>query len=151
IPEPHDDEVLIRVGCAGVNPADSKIRAGHAARAGFPSALPSVPGMDGAGVVERAGRNVSKFQKGDCVIFWSAPAEKTWGSYAEFACASTRCVCRMPQSLNFVQAASVPIAGITAFQSLFHSEIVGMTPGQKVLINGAAGGVGSFAVQFAKA
>src|SRR5262245_40005741 len=98
IPEPHDDEVLIRVGCAGVNPADSKIRAGHAARAGFPSALPSVPGMDGAGVVERAGRNVSKFQKGDCVIFWSAPAEKTWGSYAEFACASTRCVCRMPQS-----------------------------------------------------
>src|SRR4029077_5171573 len=64
---------------------------------------------------------------------------------------STRCVARMPQSLNFAQAASVPIAAITAFQSLFHSEIVGMTPGQKVLINGAAGGVGSFAVQFAKA
>jgi NADPH2:quinone reductase len=150
IPEPQDDEVLIRVSCAGVNPADSKIRAGDAARAGYPSALPSVPGMDGAGVVERTGRNVTEFHTGDSVIFWSAPAEKTWGSYAEFASVSTRCAFRMPESLNFAQAASVPIAAITAFQSLFHSEIVGMTPGQKVLINGAAGGVGSFAVQFAK-
>jgi NADPH2:quinone reductase len=151
IPEPQDDEVLIRVSHAGVNPADSKRRAGHWARAGYLSTLPSVPGMDAAGVVERLGRNVTEFQEGDSVVFWCPPDGKTSGSYAEFACVSTRYVSPMPESLNFAQAATVPIASMTAFQSLFHSEKGGMIPGQSVLINGAAGGVGSFAVQFAKA
>lgn len=84
------------------------------------------------------------------MITWSAMDGKTWGSYAEFIRVSARNVSPMPKSLNFAQAAAVPIASLTAFQSLFHAEKGGMVPGQRVLINGAAGGVGSFAVQFAK-
>src|SRR5580704_8314482 len=101
IPEPQDDEVLIRVSYAGVNPADSKRRPGHWARAGYLSTLPSVPGMDAAGVVERLGRNVTEFQEDDTVVFWGPPDGKTSGSYAEFACVTTRCVSPMPESLNF--------------------------------------------------
>ena len=84
------------------------------------------------------------------MITWSAADGKTWGSYAEFMRVSARHVSPMPKSLNFAQAAAVPVASLTAFQALFHAEKGGMIPGQKVLIHGAAGGVGSFAVQLAK-
>jgi NADPH2:quinone reductase len=153
IPEPQDGEVLIRVGYAGVNPADSKARAGHSARAGHRYReinFPFVTGMDAAGVVERTGSGVNEFRQGDRVITWSAADGRTWGSYAEFIRVSAKNVSPMPMSLNFLQAAAVPIASLTAFQALFQTEKGGMIPGQKVLINGAAGGVGSFAVQFAK-
>jgi NADPH2:quinone reductase len=153
VPEPQDGEVLIRVGYAGVNPADSKARAGHSARAGYRYReidFPFVTGMDAAGVVERTGSAVNEFRQGDRVITWSAADGKTWGSYAEFIRVSAKNVSPMPMSLNFLQAAAVPIASLAAFQALFHTEKGGMIPGQKVLINGAAGGVGSFAVQFAK-
>ncbi|HEY2403656.1 MAG TPA: NADP-dependent oxidoreductase [Steroidobacteraceae bacterium] len=153
IPEPQTGEVLIRVSHAGVNPADSKARAGHSARAGYryrEVAFPFVTGMDASGVVERTGASVSEFKQGDRVITWSNADGKTWGSYAEFIRVSARNVSRMPKSLNFAQAAAVPIASLTAFQALFHAEKGGMIPGQKVLIHGAAGGVGSFAMQFAK-
>jgi NADPH:quinone reductase len=106
--------------------------------------------MDAAGVVERTGSNVTEFTEGDRVLTWSAADGKTWGSYAEFMRVPVRNVSPMPKSLNFAQAAAVPIASLTAFQSLFHAEKGDMIPGQKVLIHGAAGGVGSFAVQFAK-
>ena len=153
VPEPQEGEVLIRVGYAGVNPSDSKARSGESARAGYrlrDFAFPFVTGMDAAGVVERTGSHVTEFKPGDRVITWSAADGKTWGSYAEFMRVPMRNVCSMPKSLNFAQAAAVPIAALTAFQSLFHAEKGGMIPGRKVLINGAAGGVGSFAVQFAK-
>ncbi len=79
IPEPQDGEVLIRVGHSGVNPADSKQRAGHIARAGYLDfALPFVTGMDAAGVVERNGANVTEFRQGDRVITWCPPDGKTW-------------------------------------------------------------------------
>jgi NADPH:quinone reductase len=150
VPEPQDGEVLIRVGYSGVNPADSKTRSG-ATRAHYRYVnFPLVTGMDAAGVVERTGPNVTDFRQGDRVITWGSPDGKTSGSYAEFVRASVRNVFPMPKSLNFAQAAAVPIASLTAFQSLFHAEKGGMIPGQKVLIHGAAGGVGSFAVQFAK-
>jgi NADPH:quinone reductase-like Zn-dependent oxidoreductase len=85
------------------------------------------------------------------VITWSAADGKTWGSYAEFMRVPVRNVSPMPKSLGFAQAAAVPVASLTAFQALFHAEKGGgMIPGQKMLIHGAAGGVGSFAVQFAK-
>ena len=145
VPEPQDGEVLIRVGYAGVNPADSKTRAGLGTRAGV--AFPFVTGMDAAGVVEQTGANVTDFRQGDRVITWGSPDVKTSGSYAEFVRVSVRNVSPMPKSLNFAQAAAVPIASLTAFQSLFHAEKGGMIPGQKVLIHGAAGGVGSFATQ----
>jgi NADPH2:quinone reductase len=145
VPEPQDGEVLIRVGYAGVNPSDTKARSGQSARP-----LPFVTGIDAAGVVERTGTNVNGFKPGDRVITWSAADHKTWGSYAEFMSVSAKNVSPMPNSLNFAQAAAVPVASLTAFQSLFHSEKGGLIPGQKVLIHGAAGGVGSFGVQFAK-
>jgi NADPH:quinone reductase len=85
------------------------------------------------------------------VITWSAADGKTWGSYAEFMRVPVRNASPMPKSLGFAQAAAVPVASLTAFQALFHAEKGGgMIPGQKMLIHGAAGGVGSFAVQFAK-
>jgi NADPH2:quinone reductase len=153
VPEPQDGEILMRVGYAGVNPSDSKARSGQSARAGYryrEVKFPFVAGMDAAGIVERTGSNVTEFRQGDRVITWSSADGKTWGSYAEFMRVSARNVAPMLNSLNFAQAAAVPIASLTAFQALFHAEKGGMIPGQKVLIHGAAGGVGSFAVQFAK-
>ena len=153
VPEPKDGEVLIRVGYAGVNPSDSKARSGQSARGGYryrEVSFPFVTGMDAAGIVEQTGSNVIEFRRGDRVVTWSAADGKTWGSYAEFIRVPARNVSPMPRSLNFAQAAVVPVASLTAFQSLFHTEKGGMIPGQKVLIHGAAGGVGSFAVQFAK-
>ena len=153
VPEPQDGEVLIRVGYAGVNPSDSKARSGQTARAGYryrEIVFPFVTGLDAAGVVERTGSNVTEFRQGDRVITWGVADGKTWGSYAEFMRVPARNVSAMPKSLNFAQAAAIPIASVTAFQSLFHAENGGMIPGQKVLIHGVAGGVGSFAVQFAK-
>jgi NADPH:quinone reductase len=153
VPEPQEGEVLIRVGYAGVNPSDTKARSGQSARGGYryrEVRFPFVTGMDAAGVVERTGSNVSQFRQGDRVISWSAADGKTWGSYAEFMRVPARNVSPMPRSLDFEQAAAVPVASLTAFQSLFHTEKGDLIPGQKVLIHGAAGGVGSFAVQFAK-
>src|SRR5579863_1219473 len=153
VPEPQDGEVLIRVGFAGVNPSDTKARSGESARAGYryrEVKFPFVVGMDGTGVVERTGSNVNGFRPGDRVITWSAADGRTWGSYAEFMRVPVKNLSPMPKSLSFAQAAVVPVASLTAFQALFHTEKGGMIPGQKVLIHGAAGGVGSFAVQFAK-
>jgi NADPH:quinone reductase-like Zn-dependent oxidoreductase len=106
--------------------------------------------MDASGVVERTGANVTEFRRGDRVITWSAADGKTWGSYAEFMRVPARNVSPMPKSLDFVQAATVPVAALTAFPSLFHPDKGSIIPGQRVLIHGAAGGVGSFAVQFAE-
>ena len=154
VPEPQDGEVLIRVGYAGVNPSDSKTRSGQSARAGYRVRnidFPFVTGMDAAGVVERTGPNVNGFRQGDRVITWSAADGRTWGSYAEFMRVPVGNVSPLPRSLNFAEASAVPVASLTAFQALFLAEKGGgMIPGQKVLIHGAAGGVGSFAVQFAK-
>jgi NADPH:quinone reductase len=153
VPEPQDGEVLIRVGYAGVNPADSKARSGQSERGGYRHrevALPFVTGMDAAGVIERTGPNVTDFRQGERVITWSAADGKTWGSYAEFMRAPAKNVSPLPKSLTLSQAASIPIASLTAFQALFFPENGALIPGQKVLIHGAAGGVGSFAVQFAK-
>jgi NADPH:quinone reductase len=144
VPEPQEGEVLIRVGYAGVNPADSKARGGLSNRAG--AVFPFVTGMDAAGVVERTGANVTEFRRGDQVMTWGTVHGKAWGTYAEFIRVSGRNVSAMPKRLNFAQAAAIPIASLTAFQCFFHPEKGGMIPGQKVLINGAAGGVGSFAV-----
>ena len=135
VPEPQDGEVLIRVGYAGVNPSDSKARSGQSARAGYRLRgvnFPFVTGMDAAGVVEQTGLNVNRFRQGDRVITWSAADGKTWVSYAEFMRVSARSVSPMPKSLNFAQAAAVPVASLTAFQALFHSEKGGMIPGRPV-------------------
>ncbi|WP_334742489.1 NADP-dependent oxidoreductase [Nostoc sp.] len=141
-PEPQPNEVLIRVQAAGVNPLDWKIRAGYMKEV-FPMPLPFTPGMDVAGIVEAIGVDVKAFQVGQEVY-----GELKMGAYAQFATAPQDAIALKPKTLDFVQAASVPMVSMTAYQGLFdHADL---KPGQTVLIHAASGGVGMFAVQFAK-
>ena len=148
-PVPKDDEVLIRVRAASVNPADWRLMRGvpHIFRMVFrlrspTAAEPGRPGHDVAGQVEEVGRNVTQFKPGD-EVFGACR-----GACAEYACTSEARAVRKPENVTFEQAASVPVAAITALQGL--RDKGGIQPGQKVLVNGAAGGVGTFAVQIAK-
>lgn len=144
-PSPAPDEVLIRVHAAGVNPIDWKIRAGYLS--GFLNlTFPFILGIDVAGVVEGVGANVSGFKPGDSVYAWADISKN--GSYAEYVTVKGENVAPKPVSLDFIQAAAVPQAALTAWQALF--ETGGLQPGQTVLIHAAAGGVGTFAVQLAK-
>ena len=141
-PEPQPNEVLIRVQAAAVNPLDWKIRAGYMKEI-FPMPLPFTPGMDVAGIVEAIGADVKAFQVGQEVY-----GELRMGAYAEFATAPQDAIALKPNSLDFVEAASVPMVAMTAYQGLFdHADL---KPGQTILIHAASGGVGMFAVQFAK-
>ncbi len=141
VPEPKAHQILVRVHAAGVNPVDWKIREGHLGQ--FP--LPSIMGSDFSGVIERLGPGVGNFRVGDAV-FGSVADES--GSYAEYALAPVSHVAGKPEALDHIQAAALPIAGLTAWQALFDK--ADLQPRQTVLIHGAAGGVGTFAVQFAK-
>jgi NADPH:quinone reductase-like Zn-dependent oxidoreductase len=142
-----DGEVLVRVRAAGVNPADWAIMGGlpYIARPVYGLRKPKniVRGTDVAGIVEAVGANVTRFRPGD-EVFGSSN-----GSYAEYAAASENALALKPANLTFEQAASVPMAGMVALQALRdHGNV---QAGQKVLINGASGGIGTFAVQIAKA
>jgi NADPH:quinone reductase-like Zn-dependent oxidoreductase len=145
-PAPKDDEVLIRVRAASVNPADRAFMRGEPYVVRFVTGLSKSKvkrtGIDVSGLVEATGRNVTRFRPGD-EVFGSSR-----GSFAEYVCASESAVVTKPANVMFEQAASVPIAGYTALQALRNKGHV--RPGQKVLINGASGGVGTFAVQIAK-
>jgi NADPH:quinone reductase-like Zn-dependent oxidoreductase len=141
-----DDEVLIRVRAASVNPLDWHLMRGEPyvirAMSGLRKPKPTRPGVDLAGQVEAAGRNVTQFQPGDEVFGAST------GAFAEYVCAGENKLVLKPANLTFQQAAAVPVAAISALQGLRDKGRI--QPGQKVLINGAAGGVGTFAVQIAK-
>ena len=141
-PQPGAGEVLIRVHAAGVNPIDWKLRAGYL-KAYMPVPMPFIPGIDVAGVVEAAGPGVGRFKKGDEVFGAGS------GTYAQFAIAKESELALKPRSIDAVHAAAIPLAALTAWQALFN--VAHLTAGQKVLIHGAAGGVGGFAAQFAKA
>ena len=147
-PVPGDDDVLIRVRAAGVNKGDWYVMRGepYLLRLASGSRGPRVRsrGRDVAGEVEAVGRNVTRFRPGDAVY-----AEVETGSFAEYACAPARLVAAMPSNLAFEQAAAVPVAGGAALQALRDAGTV--RPGQHVLVNGASGGVGTFAIQVAKA
>jgi NADPH:quinone reductase-like Zn-dependent oxidoreductase len=143
-PTPGDTQVLIRVRAAALNPFDLGLILGkpYVVRLILGLRKQKRAGRDVAGEVEAVGRKVSRFKPGQAV-FGACP-----GSLAEYATASERNLAKKPDNLTFEEAASLPIAGLTALQSLCGR--VKVTPGQKVLINGAAGGVGTFAVQIAK-
>ncbi len=145
-PEPAEDEILVRVMAAGVNPVDAKVRSGAFARM-MGTKLPLIPGMDIAGVVETTGANVTKFKTGDAV--YACLDVRTQGGYAEFAVAKEGAASPKPKNISFEAAASMPVAAATAWQALV--EIAKLTPGQTALIHGGSGGVGSFAIQVAKA
>ena len=142
-PTPGPNEVLIKVQAAAVNPFDWKVRAGYMKDV-FPLTFPSTLGWDVSGTVEETGTEATQFKRGDEVY-----ALLEGGGYAEYATAKEAVVARKPRTLDHVLAAAVPTAGLTAWQALF--EAAQLSVGQKVLIHAAAGGVGNFAVQFAKA
>jgi NADPH:quinone reductase-like Zn-dependent oxidoreductase len=144
-PSPGDNEVLIKVRAAAANPMDYHLM-GDAylirIATGLRKPKPTVPGVDLAGEIEAVGRNVTRFQPGDAVF---GASRRT---FAEYVCASESRLALKPANLTFEQAAALPVAGLTALQGLRDKGRV--QPGQKILINGAAGGVGTFAVQVAK-
>ncbi len=149
-PIPKDNEVLIKVHAASVNAADwHLLRADpFIARLGSGLLKPKnkILGADIAGRVEAVGRNVKQFQPGDEVL--GDISECGWGGFAEYVCASENALVLKPASMTFEEAAAVPFAGVTALQGLRDKGKI--QSGQKVLINGASGGVGTFAVQIAK-
>jgi NADPH:quinone reductase-like Zn-dependent oxidoreductase len=144
-PRPVAGEVLVRIHAVGVNPVDWKVRAGHLKDViAYP--MPMIPGWDVSGVVEATGPNVTRLKKGDEV--YGQPDVVRNGAYAEFAVVPESELALKPTSIDHVHAASVPTAALTAWQGLF--DVGGLRTGQTVLIHGAAGGIGSFAVQLAK-
>jgi NADPH:quinone reductase-like Zn-dependent oxidoreductase len=146
-PTPDDDRVLVRVHAASVNAYDWHMLTGlpYIGRFGEGLRKPKthIPGVDAAGTIEAVGRNVTRFRPGD-EVFGAAN-----GSLAEYACAREDYIVAKPKEMTCAQAAAIPMAGTTALQALRDKGRV--KEGQHVLINGAAGGVGSFAVQIAKA
>jgi NADPH:quinone reductase-like Zn-dependent oxidoreductase len=142
-PEPKDDEILVRVMAAGVNPVDSYVRQGRFGK----SNLPMIIGSDIAGVVEKTGATAKKFKPGDAVYCYLSVMRG--GGYAEFAIARESETALKPKNIDFVTAAAVPLAGTTAWQALIDSGKI--EKGQTVLIHGGSGGVGTFAIAIAKA
>jgi NADPH:quinone reductase-like Zn-dependent oxidoreductase len=144
MPQPQDDEVVVKVLAASVNPIDWKMRSGKTGSKG--EQLPAVLGRDISGTVEICGTRAHTLKKGDpiyAMLGWDR------GGYAEYALVKAVEGSVKPASLDHVHAAAVPLAALTAWQGLFdHGEL---EAGQRVLIHGGAGGVGHFAVQFAKA
>src|SRR5258708_4213627 len=148
VPVPGEGEVRIRMAYAGVNPADWKLREGRLRRFDFfrPS-FPLVLGYDGSGVIDAVGPGVSDLRPGHRVMVKSDQSLGRWGTFAEFLVAAADMVGIVPQSMALSDAATIPVAGLTAWHSLFlHG---GLKPGQSVFIHAGSGGVGSFAIQFA--
>jgi NADPH:quinone reductase-like Zn-dependent oxidoreductase len=143
IPTINPDEVLVKIIATSVNPVDWKVRAGH----GFPrKSFPAILGWDVSGIIEKIGADVHNFKVGDAV--YGRPDVMRDGCYAEYVAVSAAELSPKPKKLDDLQSASIPLAGLTAWQGLFdHGKLAA---GQKILIHGAAGGVGTLAVQLAK-
>ena len=140
-PTPGEGQVLVRVRAAGVNPIDWKLRAGYLQQY-MPLELPTIPGFDLAGTVEAVGPGVTAFTTGQAVFGRGS------STYAEFALAPTTALALKPANISFDEAATIGIGGVTAWSGLFDS--ADLQPGQSVLVQGAAGGTGAFAVQLAR-
>jgi NADPH2:quinone reductase len=150
LPEPKipPDAVKIRIRAAGVNPVDWKLREGRLEPA-FPHVFPVVPGWDAAGVVEAVGPSVVEVAPGDEVFAYCRKHFIGEGTYAEYVTVPVTYVAHKPARLSFEEAGAVPLAGLTAYQALFFA--AGLTAGETVLVYGASGGAGGFAVQIAVA
>ena len=144
-PELRDDDVLVRVHAAGVNPLNSKIRSGEF-KLILPYRLPLILGNEVAGVVTRVGPRVRRFKPGDEV--YARPRKDRIGTFAEFIAMNEDDVAIKPKTLTMEEAASIPLVGLTAWQALI--ERAHLQKGQKVLIHAGSGGVGTFAIQLAK-
>ncbi|MDJ0534373.1 MAG: zinc-dependent alcohol dehydrogenase family protein [Xenococcaceae cyanobacterium MO_207.B15] len=139
-------QLLIKLQAAGINPIDTKIRNRGTF---YPEEMPAILGCDGAGIVTAVGEEVTQFQPGDEVYFCAGGLGKQGtGNYAEYSVVEEHCVALKPKSLSFAEAAAAPLVLITAWEALYDRGR--LTPGQKVLIHGGAGGVGHVAIQLAK-
>jgi NADPH:quinone reductase-like Zn-dependent oxidoreductase len=145
-PKVTPNSVLLRVAAAGINPADWRIRRGQL-RFLMRAPFPYIPGADVAGTVIEVGSAVTRFQPGDAV--YAMRPTIAGGGYAEYVAVDAAAVAAMPANLSFVEAAAVPLAALTALQAL--RDKAQLQPNMHLLVNGASGGVGTFAVQIAKA
>jgi len=145
-PEPKQDQLRIRVVAAGVNPVDGMIRSGILDKEGRRT-FPIILGGDISGVVEKVGSEITRFKPGDPVFAYVSLDNS--GGYAQYALVTEREAAPKPRSLIYVEAAAVPIVALTAWQALI--DTAKLKAGQTVLIHGGSGGVGSFAIQIAKA
>jgi NADPH:quinone reductase-like Zn-dependent oxidoreductase len=144
-PEPEANEVLIEIHAAAVNPIDWKLRYGYL-KDKLSLEFPIVLGWDASGIVKKLGKEVESLNKGDRVFV--RPELTNRGTYAEYTTAKENLVAKMPENIDFKEAAAVPLAGLTAYQTLV--DVGKLDSGDRVLIHAGAGGVGSFAVQIAK-
>jgi len=149
LPDPHPGprEVRIRVKAAGVNPVDAKIRKGYL-QSRIPHQLPLIPGWDAAGVIDEVGAGVKSLSMGDDVFAYCRKPVVQFGTYADYVVVPETSVARKPVKASMVEAAAIPLAALTAWQSLF--DAADLSSGQTALIHAGAGGVGGFAVQLAK-
>lgn len=145
-PDANDDQVLIKVKATGINPVDTKVRAGTSGISKQIS-LPVILGWDVSGIIETVGKNVSGFKKGDAV-FGCIGFPGLGKTYAEYTVADPDLLAKKPRNISFDEAAAISLVGLTAYQAI--NEELKVSSGQKVLIQAAAGGVGHVAVQFAK-
>jgi alcohol dehydrogenase len=146
-PTPHRGEVLIEVHGSSINPVDAKsIRPDSNYKNHL--TLPLTPGTDLAGIVARVGDDVTSVKPGDKVYGQAGPLQKGTGAFAEFAVAAENSIAKMPANLSFIEAAAIPLAATSAYQALV--EHMKLYEGQRILIHGGSGGIGSFAIQLAK-
>jgi NADPH:quinone reductase-like Zn-dependent oxidoreductase len=144
-PVPQPDEILVEIHAAGLNPVDNKIRAGEM-KAILPLRLPATLGSDVAGVALEVGSRVTRFKPGDAVF--ASTFGQCSGALAEYAVVPESAAALKPANLDFVEAASIPMVGLTSWQAL--KERAHLKPGQKVFIPAGSGGIGTFAIQLAK-
>jgi len=147
VPETKSGEILVKVKAAGVNPVDWKIREGYIKDL-FPYEFPIILGWDAAGIVEQVGPEVTRFKKGDEIFAYCRKPMVQGGAYAEYIVLEEEHAAIKPKNISFEEAASIPLAALTAYQSLFDTAKI--NPGETVLIHAAAGGVGGFGVQLAR-
>jgi NADPH2:quinone reductase len=147
VPEVGKGEILVRVKAAGINPVDWKIREGYLKDL-FPHEFPVILGWDAAGIVESVGQQVTRFKKGDEIFAYCRKPIVQGGAYAEYLVLEEDHAALKPKNSSFEEAGSIPLAALTAYQSLF--DAAKLQSGKTVLIHAAAGGVGGFGVQLAK-
>jgi NADPH:quinone reductase-like Zn-dependent oxidoreductase len=147
LPEIGPNEVLIKVIAAGVNPVDWKIREGYLHQMA-PLKFPATLGGDVTGMIQQVGKDVKDFQIGDEVYGQAGLLQGGSGSFAELVIAKSATIQSKPNKVNFVEAAGLPLVGVSAWQALVDN--IGLAKGQKILIHGGAGGIGSIAIQLAK-
>ncbi|MEG9329157.1 NADP-dependent oxidoreductase [Salinimicrobium catena] len=148
LPELKEGEVLVKIKAAGVNPVDAVITKGYY-KDMMPHSFPIIPGWDMAGVIKKRGHAARRFEEGDEIYAYARRPEIKWGTFAEYIVIPESYLARRPKNISVKEAAAIPLAGLTAYQALY---VAGdLASGQKVLILGSSGGVGSFGIQLAKA